>query len=329
VLRRNALPPCLPQCLLWCALLCPPAFSAALAQEFPAKPIRLILPFPAGGLSDVLGNALRARLTASMGQPIVMENRPGAGSTLAADLVAKSAPDGYTLLLQDLAAHSANATLFPKLPYDSVKDFTQVALVSASPLMLVVLPDFQAKNVRELIALGKARPGEFNYASPGNGTLPHLVAEAFKKQAGANFVHVPYKGGTALAVLSREVAMTFAVIPLVLSQVKAGKLSALGVTSAKRIAAAPDVPTMAEAGVPNLEFMIYTGVLGPKGLPRPVLAKLNAETAKAVASAEMQATLATIGAEGASGTPEEFTRHLVAEIEKFRRAVNESGAKLD
>lgn len=305
------------------------ALTAAQAQQYPEKPIRLLAPFPAGGLSDLLARALGTRLTASMGQPVIIENRPGGGTTIASEIVAKAAPDGYTLFLQDISAHAINATLFPKLPYDSVKDFTQVALVASSPLMLVVLAGFPASNLRDLIALGKARPGEFAYASPGNGTLPHLVTEAFKKKAGVNFLHVPYKGGTAVALISGQVALTFSIMPPAVTNLKAGKFVAMGVTSAKRSGVAPAVPTMAEAGLPNFEFVIYSGVLGPAGIARRVVDKLNSEIAKAVASPEMNTTLVAIGAEPASVTPEQFTNYLIAEIDKLGRVVKETGAKVD
>lgn len=303
--------------------------TAVHAQEYPTKPIRLVIPFPTGGLSDTLARAWSARLTASLGQSIVIDNHPGAGTTIAADLVAKSVPDGYTLFLQDITAHAINAAMYPKLPYDSVKDFTQVALVASSPLMLVVRSDFPAKSLRELIDLAKSSPGKYAYASPGNGTLPHIVTEAFKKQEGLNLMHVPYKGGTAIALMSGQVALTFSVMPPAVPQVKAGKFLALAVTAPKRVAAAPNVPTMLEAGVPNFEFVIHSGIMAPAGIPRSTLSRLNTESGKAVFSPEMQATLASIGAEAVNVSPEAFTSYLVAEIAKVSKVVKESGAKLD
>ncbi|MBC7781157.1 MAG: tripartite tricarboxylate transporter substrate binding protein [Proteobacteria bacterium] len=297
--------------------------------DFPTKPLRLLVPFPPGGISDVLARALGARLTVSLGRPVLIDNRPGAGTTIASGMTAAAAPDGYTLMMQDITTHAINATLYPKLGYDSVKSFTTVALVASSPLMLVVPPTFQAKSVRELIALGRTRPNDFSYASPGNGTLPHLVTEVFKKQTGTGFLHVPFKGNAALRVLAGEVELTFSVMPPAVSNVKAGKLVALGVTSAKRVAAAPDVPTMIEAGLADFEFVLYSGVLGPAGISAPIVAKLNREIAVAVASVEMQTTLATIGADAVSVSPQQFQKYLVQEMSKLARLVNETGAKLD
>jgi tripartite-type tricarboxylate transporter receptor subunit TctC len=305
------------------------AGTTADPAAFPSKAIRLLVPFPPGGISDVLARALGARLTASLGRPVLIDNRPGAGTTIASGMTASAAPDGYTLMMQDITTHAINATLYPTLEFDSVKSFSTVALVASSPLMLVVPPTFPAKSVRDLIALGKSRPKDFTYASPGNGTLPHLVAEVFKKQTGAGFLHVPFKGNAALRVLANEVDMTFSVMPPAVSNVKAGKLVALGVTSAKRVAAAPEVPTMIESGLADFEFVLYSGVLGPAAIPVPIVAKLNREIAGAVASAEMQSTLATIGAEGVSVSPEQFRKYLVGEIAKLGRLVKETGAKLD
>lgn len=303
--------------------------ALAQAEPFPSKAMRMLVPFPPGGISDVLARALGARLSSQVGRPVLIDNRPGAGTTIAAAMTSSSAPDGYTLMMQDIATHAINATLYPKLDYDPVKGFSTVAMVASSPLMLVVPPSFPAKTVRELAALGKSRPKDFTYASPGNGTLPHLVAEVFKKQAGATFLHVPFKGNAALRVLANEVDMTFSVMPPAVSSVKAGKLAALGVTSARRVSAAPEVPTMIESGFPGFEFVLYSGVLGPAGIPAAVEGRLNSEIATAVASAEMQTTLATIGAEGVNMTPAQFRRYLVDEVAKLGKLVKETGAKLD
>lgn len=311
------------------AVLLQPFDALAQAEPFPSKAMRMLVPFPPGGISDVLARALGARLSSQVGRPVLIDNRPGAGTTIAAAMTSSSAPDGYTLMMQDIATHAINATLYPKLDYDPVKGFSTVAMVASSPLMLVVPPSFPAKTVRELAALGKSRPKDFTYASPGNGTLPHLVAEVFKKQAGATFLHVPFKGNAALRVLANEVDMTFSVMPPAVSNVKAGKLAALGVTSARRVSAAPEVPTMIESGFSGFEFVLYSGVLGPAGIPVAVEGRLNSEIATAVASAEMQTTLATIGAEGVNMTPAQFRRYLVDEVAKLGRLVKQTGAKLD
>jgi tripartite-type tricarboxylate transporter receptor subunit TctC len=303
--------------------------GTAWGQDYPTKPVRLLIPFPTGGLSDTLARAWTARVSESLGQPIVIDNRPGAGTTIAAELVAKSTPDGYTLFLQDIAAHAINAAIYRKLPYDSIKDFTQIALVASSPLILVVRSDFPAKSLRQLIDMAKTSPGKYTFASPGNGTLPHLVTEALKKQEGLDLVHVPYKGGTAVALMSGQVHLNFSVMPPAVPQVKAGKFAALAVTAPKRVSAAPDVPTMAEAGVPNFEFLVYSGIMAPAGVPRGIVSRLNADSGKAVASPAMQKTLASIGAEAVDVSPEQFTSHLASEITRFDRLVKESGAKLD
>ena len=299
--------------------------------DYPSKPIRLVVGFTAGGISDVLGRALAAKLSNQIGQQVMVDNKPGAGTQIAGEFVAKSAPDGYTLWLQDMTTHAINVGLYKNLPYDSVKDFTPVTLVASTPLMLVVHPSLQVNTVKELIALAKAKKGQLAYASSGNGTVPHLATETFRNMAGLELIHVPYKGSSPAtqAVLAGDVALNFSTMPPALTQVRAGKLRALGVTTAKRVAAAPDVPTIAEAGLPGFEFVLYSGILAPKGLPPTVLAKINSEFAKAVASPEMQQVYGNIGAEPVTDTPTEFAAHINAEIPKMVRAVKLSGATVD
>ncbi len=315
-----------------CAALATFAAGGAYAQPaYPAKPIRLVLGFPPGGISDVLARAIGAKLYTGMGQQVAVDNRAGAGTTIASDIVAKAAPDGYTLFMQDITTHAINASLYRKLPYDSLRDFTPVALVATTPLMLLVHPSLPAKSLKELIALAKLKPGQIIYASSGNGTILHLSMERLKAMAGIDMVHVPYKGSAPAvqALLGGEVAVSFSTMPPALPNVKAGKLRALGVTTAKRVAAAPDVPTISEAGLKGYEMVLYSGVLGPAGLPREIVTRLNAEIAKIVNSAEFRQTLATIGADPVTATPDEFAAHLRKDIDALGAIVKAVGAHVD
>jgi tripartite-type tricarboxylate transporter receptor subunit TctC len=309
-------------------------FSAAVAgaqSDYPNRAIRMVLGFPPGGISDVLGRAIGARLSASLGQQVVIDNRAGAGTTIASDIVAKSPPDGYTLFLQDITTHAINASLYKKLPYDTVKDFTPITLVASSALMLVVHPSLPAKSVKELIALAKSRPGQIVYASSGNGTILHLAGETFKSMAGIDMIHVPYKGSSPAvqAVLAGEVALTFSTMPPALQQVKTGKLRALAVTTPKRNTAAPDVPTVSEAGLKGFDVVLYSGVLGPAVLPAAIVSKLNAELAKAVNSADVKNTYNTLGVDPLTNTPGQFAAHIASEIGKLGKAVRAAGAHID
>ncbi len=305
---------------------------AAFAQtDYPGKPIRLIVGFTAGGISDVLARALGARLSAQISQQVVVDNRAGAGTTIAAEIVAKAPPDGYTLFMQDMTTQAINVSLYKKLPYDSVKDFTPITLVASSPLMLVVHPSLPVKSVKELIALGKAKPGQIAFASSGNGTILHLAAETFKTMAGIDMIHVPYKGSSQAvqALLAGEVAVTFSTMPPALANVKAGRLRALGVTTPKRNAAAPEVPTIAEGGLQGFDVVLYSGVLGPARLPAAIVSKLNAEFIKAVNSPEVKNVYASLGVDAITDTPAEFAAHIAADIDKLGKAVKAAGAHAD
>src|SRR5262245_30740301 len=250
------------------ALLC--LTGVALAQaDYPSKPIRLVVGFPAGGISDVLARALAARMSQGIGQQVIVDNKPGAGTTIAGDLIAKSAPDGYTIWLHDITTHAINASLYAKLPYDSLKDFTTVTLVASTPLMLVIHPSTPANSVQELVALLKANPGKYSYGSSGNGTIVHLASEMLNSAGGGvNVLHVPYKGSNpaTAAILGGEVSFVFSTMPPAVSNMKAGKLRALAVTTPKRVPAVPEIPTMIEAGVPGFEIVLYSGVMGPAGM---------------------------------------------------------------
>jgi tripartite-type tricarboxylate transporter receptor subunit TctC len=315
--------------LLWISLL---VSANALAQaDYPNKPVRLVVGFAAGGISDVLGRAISIPLSKQLGQQVIVENKPGAGTTIAGDFTVRSAPDGYTLWLQDITTHAINANLYSKLPYDSIKDFSYVAMVASTPLMLVVHPTTPANNVRELIALLKANPAKYSYGSSGNGTIVHLASEMLKSSAGVDALHVPYKGSNpaTAAILGGEVAFVFSTMPPAISNVKGGRLRPLAVTTPKRSGAAPEVPTMIEAGLPNFEIVLYSGVLAAKGMERALVRRLNAEFARAVQAPEMQAVWQNIGADPIVMSPEEFEKATAGEIAKLAPVVKASGAKVD
>jgi tripartite-type tricarboxylate transporter receptor subunit TctC len=307
------------------------AGNACAQADYPAKPIRIVHGFTAGGISDVLARAIGAKLHAAMGQQVIVDNRPGAGTTIASELIAKSPPDGYTLFMQDITTHAINASLYRKLPYDSIRDFTPIGLVATTPLMLLVHPSLPVKSVKELIALAKARPGQIIYASSGNGTIPHLSMERLKTMAGIDMVHVPYKGSpqAVQGLMGGEVAVLFSTMPPALASVQAGRLRALGVTTAKRVAAAPEVPTIGEAGLKGYEMVLYSGILGPAGVRREIVSKLNAELAKISNTADYKQLLVTLGAESIVATPEEFAVHMHSEMDKLGAIVRAVGARVD
>jgi tripartite-type tricarboxylate transporter receptor subunit TctC len=300
-------------------------------SDYPNKPVRLVVSFAAGGISDVLARALAIPLSRQLGQQVIVENKPGAGTTIAGDFIAKSPPDGYTIWLQDITTHAINVALYSKLPYDSLKDFTYIAMVASTPLMLVVHPSTPANNVRELVALLKANPGKYSYGSSGNGTIVHLSAEMLKSAAGVDVLHVPYKGSgpATAAILAGEVTFVFSTMPPAISNAKAGKLRALAVTTAKRVGAAPEIPTMIESGLRDFEIVLYSGILGAKGMDRSLVNRINAEFAKVVQAPEIKNVYEKIGADPIAMTPEEFEKRTAAEIAKLGPVVKASGAKVD
>ena len=304
---------------------------AAAQSDYPGKTVRLVHGFTAGGISDVLARALGARLTANLGQQVVVDPRPGAGTTIASEQIAKSPADGYTLFLQDITTHAINASLYRRLPYDSVRDFTPVTLIAATPLILVVHPSLPAASVKELTALARKRPDDISFGSSGNGTIVHLAGEMLKSMADIRMVHVPYKGSPQAisGLLGGEVALLFATMPPALPMVAAGKLRALGVTTPQRTGAAPHLPTMKEAGLKDFELVLYSGILAPRGVPRSVVDKLNAEFGKAVRSPEVQNIYAKVGALPVTNTPEAFAAHLQSEMVKLGKLVQLSGARID
>jgi tripartite-type tricarboxylate transporter receptor subunit TctC len=300
------------------------------AQTYPSKAVRVIVPFTPGGISDVLARVMAQHLATALGQQFIVENRPGAGTTIAAELVARSAPDGYTLYFIDMTTHAINATLYNKLPYDSLKDFTQIAMVAQTPLVLVVHPSLPVKNVKELIAFAKSRPDEIVYASSGNGTILHLSGETLKAMGGITMVHVPYKGSApaVAALLGGEVALTFSTTPPSLPHVKAGKLRALGVTSPQRAPLLPDVPALAET-LKGFDIVLYNGIMGPAGISRDVVGRLNKELARMMTLPSIKEAWAKQGADAIVMAPEQVTEHLKSDISKLGQMVRAAGAKVD
>ena len=299
-----------------------------LAQDYPSKPVRVIIPFAAGGSSDTVGRLIAQKLTASMGQTFVIENRSGAGGNIGADLVAKSRPDGYTLLFPS-GSFTVNVSLYEKLPYDPLKDFEPIIHVCMVNGILVAHPAVKATTVQELIDLARAQPSVINFGSAGNGTMPHLAGEMFKEAAKVNITHVPYKGsGPALAdLLGGQVQLMFANMPGTLQHVKSGRLRVLAQTGDKRSSALPEVPTIAEAGLTGYRAATYFGALAPAGTPRDIILKLNAEFAKALSSPDLLEHLRMEGADIVAGTPEQFRDFLKTEVERWPSIIRAAGIK--
>jgi tripartite-type tricarboxylate transporter receptor subunit TctC len=303
---------------------------AALAQDYPSRPVRIVVPFAAGGPADVYARFLAQRLQDSFGQPFVVENRPGGGSVIGTEIVAKSAPDGYTLLLMS-NTHTVNESLMPGKPFQLLRDFAAVAPINYSDLVLVVNPAVPARSLQEFIALAKAQPGKLNYASSGPGTPYHMAGELFKAMAGLDIVHVPYKesSGARTGVLGGQVEMMFDAVTVMNEHVKAGKVRALATSGKARSGVMPDVPTVAEAGVPGYEAVIWLGLMAPKSTPPAVVNRLNAEVTKIVARPDVQAEWAKQGAVAMTMTPATFDRYLADDIVKWERIVKLSGARPD
>jgi tripartite-type tricarboxylate transporter receptor subunit TctC len=295
----------------------------AHAQQYPAKPIRIVVPFPAGGFSDLYARIIATDMARTFGQPVLVENRPGGGGNIASDLVAKSPADGYTLVMGTIGTHAINATLFPKLPYDPVKDFVPVAFVVDADGLLVVHPSVQANNVKELITVAKGKPGSLNYASAGPGTTSHLAAEVFKGATNTFITHIPYKGNVpALTdVVAGNVQLSFATMATVLPHVKSGRLRALGVLGSARSSALPDVPTIAEAGVAGFNVSNWTGMYAPAGTPPAVVEKLNAEVNRIMRLPETQKRMVDDGMRFVAMTPAEFGTFTRSEVSKWGAVV--------
>lgn len=306
------------------------AATSAIAQSYPDKPVRIVVPLPAGSPGDTFARAFQAKLQEALGQPFVIDNRPGANTNIGAEAVAKSAPDGYTFLLT-ASPHTINPSLYPSLPYDPIKDFTGVTLVAVTPLVLVVNPSLPVTSVAQLIAYLKARPGQVNYGSAGNGSTLQLAGEMFNLQANVKMVHVPYKGVTQAMtdLLGGQISLMFPGGPIALPQVKAGKLRALATTGAKRTSAAMDLPTVAEAGLPGFEIAAWYGLLAPAGTPASAVSRVNGVIVKALQTPEYADQWTKLGADVIFNTPAQFNAFLRSDLDKWAKVVKAANIKAD
>ena len=304
--------------------------TSAQAPTYPDKPIRIVVPFPVGGVADTFGREIGRKLAELWGQPVVIDNRPGAGGNIGADIVAKSAPDGYTLVIGNIGTHAVNVSLLPAMPFDTIKDFTPIVHVLDAEGLLVVNPSIAATTVPELIALARAQPGRLSYGSAGVGTTSHLAGEMFKSMTKVDIVHVPYKGNVPAItdLLGGQTAMIFATMPTVLPHVRAGKLRALAVLGTARTPALPDVPTVAES-VPGVEVSNWIGLFGPAGMPPAIVARLNAEIQKIMRSPEIQKRLEAEGAKFIPMTHDQFGAFQKVEITKWAKTVKDANIKVD
>jgi tripartite-type tricarboxylate transporter receptor subunit TctC len=315
---------------LLCACITAHAAENA-AGDYPKRPVRWIVPFAPAGPTDIMSRAVAEKLSQRLGQQFVVDNRGGAGGNIGAELVAKSTPDGYALMIGHVGTHAINVTLYPRLAFDPVKDFTPITLIATLPLALVVHPSVPAKDAKELIAYAKTHPGQLNFASAGNGGPTHLTGELLKTSAAIDIVHVPYKGNAAALtdLVAGRVQMMFSNLLTSMPHVRAGKLRAIGISSAKRTRQAPELPTIAESGLPGFSAVPWYGVLGPAAMPRPIVMKLNAEIARAIALPDMQERFVAQGIDLQSSTPEQFAALIREEVVKWRKVVRDAGAKVD
>lgn len=304
---------------------------AAWAQAYPARAVRIVVPFPPGGTSDILARTAAPKLSAEWGQPVIVDNRPGAAGNIAAEHVARSAGDGYTLFITTVGIHAIHPTLYRKLPFDAIRDFTPVTNLVMLPTVLTVHPSIPVRSVKELIALAKKRPGDLHYSSAGSGSQPHLTAEMFKTMAGVDLLHVPYKGAAQQLtdLVAGHVALTFATAPSAVPFIKSGQMRAIGVSSGKRASALPDVPTIAEAGVPGYEAVGWNGMVAPANMPAPVLEKIHGTVVKSFQTPDVRNRLISLAADPVTTTPAEFGAYIKAEIAKWAKVVKDSGAKAE
>ncbi len=300
------------------------------AQQYPSKPVRIVVPFPPGGAVDIVGRTLGAELASAMGQPFVIENRSGAAGIIGSEFVARAASDGYTLLAVS-SGHATNPTMFPKIPYSTERDFAPVSLVASSSYILVTHPSMPVRNVRELIAFAKARPQQLDFAGGSTGSLPHLSGELFKLMAGVQMIYVPYKGSAQVttAVLGGEVPLMFSNMLAIMPFVQTGRFRALGVTGLKRVPSAPDVPTIAEAGLPGYEVAGWYGLVAPAGTAKEIVARLSAQTAAAMRTPEVARRYSSEGADPVGSTPEVFAELISRDIAKWAKVIKASGARVD
>jgi tripartite-type tricarboxylate transporter receptor subunit TctC len=305
--------------------------SAADAPSWPARPVRMVIPFPAGGTTDILGRVAAQKLSESLGQQVIPDNRPGASGNIGTEQVARAAPDGYTLLTAPGSTLTIHPSLYPKLGFDPLKDFAPITILAGVPNLLVVHPSLPARNVKELIALAKSKPDQLNYASTGAGQSTHLSMELFKSMAGVKIVHVPYKGSAPAVtdLLGGHVPMMFDNMPSALPHVKAGKLRAIGVSTSKRSSTAPDVPTVAESGLPGFDVTVWFAVLAPAATPRDITDRLHRTLVKALQAGDVRERLASQGAEPVGNTPEQFTAQMKADLAKWAKVIKDANIKLD
>lgn len=303
----------------------------AAAQAFPSKPVKLVIPFPPGGSLDNIGRLIAQKLSEAWGQQVVIENKPGAGGNIGADLVAKSPADGYAVVMGALSTHAVNPNLYAKMPYDAAKDFAPISLVAITPNVLIVNAAMPVTSVKEMIAYAKANPGRTNFGSGSNGSAGHLAGELFKLETGTDVAHIPYKGGAPAlqALLAGDTQFMFDNLANAMAQVKGGKVRAIAVTTAQRSRLAPDLPTMAEAGMPGFDISTWFGLLAPAGTPPDVIAKWNADVVKVLNSPDVREKMLAQGAEPSPQTPAEFASFIAREREKYARIVKASGARVD
>jgi tripartite-type tricarboxylate transporter receptor subunit TctC len=304
---------------------------AASAQQYPTRAIRMVIGFPPGGGTDIVGRIVAQKLSESLGQQVLPDNRGGASGQIGTEIVAKAVPDGYTLLMAHIAGLSILPSLVPKLPYDPSKDFAPISLAAIAPNLLVVHPSLPVRNVKELVALARLRPGELHFSSVGSGSIQHIAGEMFKLQAKVDMLHVPYKGSgqSIIDLVSGQIHMDFGAIPPVLSHVKSGRLRAIAVTSEKRFSLLPDIPTISEGGLPGFDMSTWWGLVAPAGVAKEVVARLHTETARILRQPDVRTKLANVGAEPGGNSPEEFAAFIRAERTKYARVVKDAQIKLD
>ena len=302
----------------------------SLAQGWPNRPIRMVVPYTPGGYTDLMARLVGQKISEALGQPIVFENKPGANAIIGTDVVAKAAPDGYTIGTV-IAAHAVNATLNPKLPYDTLKDFTYVSLMSVAPLIMIAHPSLPANNVKELVALAKSKPGQLNFASSGVGAAAHLTMEMFKSRVGIEMQHIPYKGtaGALQDTVGGQINVMFDIVGPLMPQVRSGNAKAIVVTAKERIPAAPDVPTMAEQGVPDFVSGTWAGIIAPAGTPKEIVDRVAAEAKKALADPAMKAKLAEQGIVAVGDGPDEFRVFVADEIGRWSKVITDAGIKME